>query len=187
MSIKKHLVNLSGAEREQIAKVSRSNRSSLREKSRARILLLSDVSQSREQGGSLTDGEIATRLGCSSQTVYEVRRRAHERGAPASIRRAEQKTRKARKLDGRQEAQLVALTCSAPPQGRSRWSLVLLREHLIEMQVVEHIGWSSISAWKPFAQRSKKRAQAVAEEDVVYPAPGGRALCSRDGGRAGSL
>lgn len=144
MSSKKHVINLSLEERERIEKVSRSNRSSIREKSRARVLLLSDVSQSREQGGSLTDGEIAGRLGCSPQTVYEVRRRAVERGAVESLKRGEQAKRKARKLDGRGEAQLVAITCSAPPQGQARWSLVLLRERLIEMEVVEHIGLETI-------------------------------------------
>ena len=74
----------------------------------------------------------------------QLRRRAVERGALESIRRGEQKQRKARKLDGRQEAQLVALTCLAPPEGHARWSLRLLRERLIEMEVVEQIGWETI-------------------------------------------
>jgi hypothetical protein len=67
-----------------------------------------------------------------------------ERGAVESIRRGVQPKRKARKLDGRQEAQLVALTCSAPPAGHSRWSLVLLREKMIEMQMVEQIGLETL-------------------------------------------
>ena len=73
-----------------------------------------------------------------------MRRRATERGALGSIERGEQKKRKARKLDGRQEAQLVALTCSTPPAGRSRWSLVLLREKMIELEIVEQIGLETI-------------------------------------------
>jgi hypothetical protein len=144
MSSKHHLIKLSSQERSALEKVSRSNRASIREKARARILLLSDVSHSREQGASRTDAQIVEQLGCSPLTVYNVRRRACERGALESIRRGEQQRRKARKLDGRQEAQLVALTCSTPPAGRSRWSLVLLRERLIEMQIVEHIGLETI-------------------------------------------
>ena len=144
MSRKQHLINLSLEERSGLEKVAHSNRASIREKSRARILLLSDVSHAREQGASQTDAEIVKQVGCSSLTVYNVRRRAIERGILESIRRGEQKQRKARKLDGRGEAQLVAVTCSAPPQGRARWSLVLLRERLIEMQVVEHIGLETI-------------------------------------------
>jgi hypothetical protein len=144
MSRKQHLINLSSEERSGLEKISRSNRASIREKTRARILLLSDVSYAREQGASRTDAEIVEQLGCSPLTVYNVRRRAVERGAVQSITRDAQQRRKARKLDGRQEAQLIALTCSAPPQGRSRWSLVLLRERLIEMEVVEHIGLETI-------------------------------------------
>jgi putative transposase len=144
MSKKQHLIDLSSQERSALEKVSRSNRVGIREKARARILLLSDVSHSREQGGSCTDAQIVEQLGCSPLTVYNVRRRASQRGAVQSITRGVQQKRKARKLDGRQEAQLVALTCSTPPQGRSRWSLVLLRERLIEMQVVEHIGLETI-------------------------------------------
>lgn len=144
MSRKQHLINLSAAERSAVEKLSDSNRVSIREKTRARILLLSDVSHSREQGASRTDAQIVDHLGCSALTVYNVRRRAIERGAVESIRREVQHKRKARKLDGRREAQLVALTCSTPPEGRARWSLVLLRERLIEMQVVEHIGLETI-------------------------------------------
>ncbi len=144
MSRKQHLINLSPEERSALEKISQSNQASIREKTRARILLLSDVSQAREQGASRTDVEIVEQLGCSPLTVYNVRRRALERGAVESIQRGEQKKRKARKLDGRQEAQLVALTCSAPPEGHSRWSLRLLRERLIEMEVVEQIGLETI-------------------------------------------
>jgi len=144
MSSKQHLIDLNAEDRQGLEKLSRSNRASIREKTRARILLLSDVRRSREEGASRTDAEIAGQLGCSSLTVYNVRRRALERGALSSIRRGEQKQRKARKLDGRQEAQLVALTCSTAPEGRSRWSLVLLRDKLIEMEVVEHIGLETI-------------------------------------------
>jgi transposase len=144
MSRKKHLVNLSSEERSALGKISRSNRASIREKTRARILLLSDVSCAREQGASRTDAEIVEQLDCSALTVYNVRRRAVERGAVESIRRGAQQKRKARKLDGRQEAQLVALTCSVPPEGQARWSLALLRERLIEMEVVEQIGLETI-------------------------------------------
>jgi len=146
MPTKKHLVNLSAAERSGLEKVSHSNRASMREKTRARILLLSDLNASREHGGSRNDGEIAGPLGCSLLTVSNVRGRAAQRGVLASIRRGEQASRKARKLNGRQEAQLVALTCSAPPEGRSRWSLVLLREQMIELQIVEQIGLETIRA-----------------------------------------
>jgi len=144
MPRKKHLVKLSPEERVALQKVARSNRASVREKIRARVLLLADLSCSREQGGSRRDSEIAHELGCSPLTVSNVRARAAQRGAVESIRREVQQQRKARKLDGRQEAQLVAVACSAPPAGAARWSLRLLRERLIEMELVEQIGLETI-------------------------------------------
>ncbi len=144
MPAKKHLVKLSAPERASLEKVSQSNRHSVREKTRARILLGSDENVGREAGGSMSDSELARRFQVSVQTVSNIRQRACERGMLESIERGAQQKRKARKLDGRQEAQLVALTCSTPPEGRARWSLVLLRERLIEMEMVEHIGLETI-------------------------------------------
>ena len=162
MPRKLNVVQLSEDERLSLQKVSRSNRASVREKTRARVLLSSDFYCPREQGGSRRDGEIADELGCTPLTVSNIRKRACQRGVLESLRRGEQAKRRVRKLDGRQEAQLqeaqlqeaqlVAVTCSAPPegrsqgrsQGRSRWSLRLLRERLIEMEVVEHIGLETI-------------------------------------------
>ena len=73
-----------------------------------------------------------------------VRQRATQRGALPSVKHKEQERRKARALDGEQEAHLVALTCSAAPQGRKRWTLQLLKDRLIQMEVVENIGMETI-------------------------------------------
>lgn len=155
MPRKLNLVKLSEDERGALQNASRSNRASIREKTRARVLLLSDLNCGREAGGSHSDSEIAKQLGCTPLTVSNIRKRAGERGAWASLKRGEQQHRKARKLNGRQEAQLVAVTCSAPPEGSARWSLVLLRERLIEMEIVEHIGLETIRATlkKTFSSR----------------------------------
>ena len=141
---KKYIISLSAEERTVLKRLSCSNRRSVREKTRARILLLADVSLDHEQGASRTDAEIGQQLRCGRATIVRVRERAIERGAVASLLRQEQKHRKARVLDGSQEAHLVALTCSAPPEGQSRWSLRLLRERLIELEVVESIGLETI-------------------------------------------
>ncbi len=73
MSVKKNIVTLSVTEREELEKVARSNHRSIREKRRARMLLLADVNGSREQGASRTDSEIAQQLGCAPLTVSTVR------------------------------------------------------------------------------------------------------------------
>lgn len=144
MSAKKNIVSLSEEERAALEKVSLSTRRSVREKTRARILLLSDSCRSQEEGGSLSDLAIAALLKVSKVTVVSVRQRAAERGTLGCIERQEQRRRKARKLDGEQEAKLVALACSPLPAGQARWSLRLLRERLIELEVVEQIGLETI-------------------------------------------
>jgi hypothetical protein len=150
MPAKKYIVKLSPEEREQLEKASQSNRRSVREKTRARILLLADTggsagsAGSAPDGASLKDSEIAKRLRCAPLTVSQVRQKAVERGAVAAIEHKAQEKRKARKLDGEQEATLIALTCSAPPEGQKRWSLRLLRDRLIELEVVEDIGTETI-------------------------------------------
>jgi hypothetical protein len=144
MSTKKHIIALNDQERAQLEQIAHSNRRSIREKTRARILLLTDTSRSRQEGANRNDSEVASSLRCTAWTVSQVRRRACERGVLQVVSHQEQSKRKARKLDGRQEAQLVALTCSTPPKGHARWSLVLLRERLIGMEVVEQIGLETI-------------------------------------------
>ena len=142
MPTKKYLVTLTQEERQQLEGAAGSNHRSVREKTRARILLLADTN--RAQGGSLQDAEIAQRLRCTPLTVSKVRQRAAERGVLASISHKQQEKRKARALDGEQEAQLIALTCSAAPQGRKRWTLQLLKERLIQREVVDVIGMETI-------------------------------------------
>ena len=144
MPSKQHHVFLSAEERLALEKASASNRRSEREKKRARILLLCDANTLREAGGSRTDAEVAQALRCHEQTVLGVRRRAGERSALAVIERAVQLHRKERRLDGEGEARLVALTCSAPPEGASTWTLRLLRERLIELEVVETIALETV-------------------------------------------
>lgn len=144
MSVKKHIIALSESERQELEKVSRSTRRSVREKTRARILLLCDANVPREEEGSYRDREVATRLGCNELSVSQVRRRASQRGVLPTVKRAPQSKRKDRKLDGRGEATLVALTCSTPPSGAVRWNLRLLRDRLIEMEVVESIALDTV-------------------------------------------
>ncbi len=144
MPAKAHHIRLSHEERTALEKVSHSNRSSEREKKRARILLLCDANTSPDKGGSSSDAQVAAQLNCSPNTVYQLRRRAQKRGAVEVVTRQEQRHRKARKLDGAQEAHLVALTCSTPPEGSAKWSLRALRERLVELEVVEHIGLETI-------------------------------------------
>ncbi len=143
MPAKKYRVALTQEERQQLQKIAGSNRRSIREKTRARILLLADTNCPAPDGGQ-KDEAIAKQLRCTALTISKVRQRASERGPLVCVKHKEQERRKARALDGKQEAHLVALTCSAAPQGRKRWTLQLLKDRLIQMEVVENIGMETI-------------------------------------------
>lgn len=135
MPAKKHLVTLTKAERFELEQAARSNKRSVRERQRARILLAT--------ANGADDASIARAVGVHLNTVANVRRRFVSAGTK-TVRRAEQKRRKARRLDGHAEAHLVALTCSAPPEDRHRWSLHLLAGKLIEAEVVDYVSHETV-------------------------------------------
>jgi transposase len=131
MSGKMHLVILEAEER-----AARSNKRSIRERQRARILLAAAAGQS--------DPAIAQALRVHVNTVANVRRRFAAAGPKAAVHRVEQPNRKARRLDGRAEAHLVALVCGAPPEGRKRWSLHLLAGRLVQAGYVEAVSHETV-------------------------------------------
>jgi transposase len=135
MPAKKYVVSLDEDARQSLERAARSNKRSLRERQRARILLAAANGQD--------DASIAQTVGVHLNTVAGVRRRFVTAGAK-SVCRAEQKQRKARRLDGRAEAHLVALTCSTPPDERKRWSLHLLAGKLIEARVVDAVSHETV-------------------------------------------
>ena len=87
-------------------------------------------------GPAWTDARIAEALEVSVATVERVRRRWVDGGLDAALHRRPPRRQYRRKLDGAQEAHLIALACSAPPPGRQRWTLRLLADRLVELQVV---------------------------------------------------
>lgn len=141
MSTKKYHVSLTEAEREDLVRRSKSQRHSERERKRARVLLLADEAK---EGGADKDTDIAKHVKVTSLTVNRIRQRFAERGLQNSLVHKEQEKRKKRVLDGAAEAFLVALTCGSPPEGQSRWSLHLLRDALIEQQIVGSIGKETV-------------------------------------------
>ena len=147
MRPKIHHVALSAEQRDELTRKSTSQRQSARERKRARILLLADETQ---VGGALLDAGIAAQVKVSLTTVGRVRQRfarSEDRDHDAiqsALRHKEQEKRKERCLDGAGEAHLIALTCSAPPDGHQRWSLHLLKDTLIEQRVVDTISHETV-------------------------------------------
>lgn len=137
---KKYIVTLTDIERTQLAGITSNHRHKERERNRAQILLLS------EQGYS--DQKVADQVGCHWMTVRNTRLKfsTQTTDTPAKhrIKRANQINRSPRALDGEKEARLVALACSTPPDGTSRWTLQLLKDRLIALELVEVIGKETI-------------------------------------------
>lgn len=131
---------LQAEERAEIEKIARSNKRSVREKTRARILLLSDTNC---EGGALRVEEICRRLRVSPPTVVRVKKAFLARGV-GSVFHQEQRRRKARVLDGEAEAFLIAAVCSEAPQGRARWTLELLKDKLIAASYVDAISKETV-------------------------------------------
>ncbi len=124
---KKHVVMLSESERATLKGIVSKGKHSAQEIRRAHTLLMS--------ADGKTDEEIAEALHVSAQTVYWTRRRWAKVGQAAL--KDKPKGSRRRKLDGKQEAFLVALACSEAPEGRERWTLQLLADKLLELKVVE--------------------------------------------------
>ena len=130
------VVRLPVEERASLERMVSSGRDAARKLLRARILLKADISNG-ETGW--TDEEIAEALETSKLTVYRVRKQWVEEGLEAVLSRRKPSGRQYRKLDGAQEARLIALACSPPPEGRTRWTMQLLADRLVELKIVDEI------------------------------------------------
>jgi transposase len=118
---------------------------------RARILLKADA----DGPDAWSDEEIAEHLETSRMTVQRVRQQFAREGLDATLHRKKPTGRTFRKLDGKQEAQLVALACSKAPDGHARWTMVLLADRLVEMAVVESIDPATV--WRTLKKTSSSR------------------------------
>jgi transposase len=128
---KKYVVNLSEEEKERLEDLTQKGQSKARRIRRANILLLA------HQG--MKDAEIARALNAAVSTVERVRKRFVEEGLLEAALSERPRPGGERRLDGHQEAYLMALACSEPPEGRKQWTMQLLADRLVELEVVEGI------------------------------------------------
>jgi transposase len=136
MPLPKYIVRLSAEERAHLEELIRTGKRAASVLVHARILLKADVG---EAGPGWDDRRIAEAVACGASTVYRVRQAFVEQGLTAALFRKQPSGRQYRKLDGAQEARLIALACGAPPEGRCGWTLRLLADRLVELEVVESI------------------------------------------------
>lgn len=128
-------VTLTEEERESLLKLIRTGKPSARKVNRARILLLADEGK--------PDREIQAALHTSRSTIERTRKRFVEGNLDGALNE-KPRSGAPRKLDGKQEAYLVALACSPPPSGRVRWTLQLLADRLVQLGVVEEISGETV-------------------------------------------
>ncbi|MBU4398465.1 MAG: IS630 family transposase [Planctomycetes bacterium] len=132
----KYIVRLTMEERGTLESLVAEGRAAANKLLRARMLLKANVGQS---GPGWTDEKIAEAFEVGPSTVHRLRQRLVEDGFEATLVRKPKVRHRAPKLDGEKEARLVALACSGPPEGRARWTLQLLADKLVELDVVDSI------------------------------------------------
>jgi transposase len=132
----KHVVQLTPDDRRRLTRLVRSGKHPARAVTHARILLKADAAAGRP---GWDDAAIAAALDCGVRTVARVRKAFADGGLDPAVHRKRPTGRRFRKLDGEQEAKLVALACSTPPDGRARWTLRLLAGRLVELRVVDAV------------------------------------------------
>jgi Homeodomain-like domain len=139
--MKKYVVTLSLEEREQLTAVVRKGKGAASKRLHAQLLLQADRGA---EGPAWTDEAISGALAVHPTTVANVRQRCVEEGVDAALQRRAPHRQYQRKLDGGQEAHLIAVACSEPPGGQKRWTLRLLADKLVELEVVDSIARETV-------------------------------------------
>ena len=137
----KYAVRLADPERDQLSTLIASGSATARKLMHARILLKADEGP---EGPAWTDEAIAQAVEVSQPTVFRVRRHYVDRGLEAALNRRTSTRTYVRKLDGAQEARLIAVACGTPPAGQARWSLRLLADKLVELEIAETVSYQTV-------------------------------------------
>ena len=140
---KKYIVELRAEDRQRCLELIRAGTAHARTVMHARVLLKAD---SGPAGPGWTDAAIAEAVEVSSVTVANVRQRFASEGLEATLEHYRGPNREYPcKLDGRQEAYLLALAHSAPPEGHKQWSLRLLADKMVELEYVDSLSYMTVS------------------------------------------
>ena len=138
---KRYRGTLTESERGDLRKLVSVGKAAAQKLVRARILLLADQA---EGGSAKSDPEIVESLGCGRASVERVRKRFVEEGLEETLTPKPSQRVYERKMDGKAEAHLIALACSAAPEGRSRWTLRLLSDQMVVLEHVESLSFETV-------------------------------------------
>ncbi len=174
IAVKKYIVTLSAEERERLQALVRGGKHPARKLMRSRILLKADAS---EAGEAWSDSKIAEALDTGLTTVARVRQQLVEEGVDGVLtpKRSPNSARR-RIFDGASEAKLIALACSAPPESYARWTLQMLENRVVALNIVERASDNTIG------RTLKKHPQVASERAMGDPAGRQRSFRSRHGG-----
>ena len=179
VTVKKYVVRLSKNERSVLEDLISKGKHPAATILKARVLLKADVS---DAGEGWSDSRIVKALDTSVATVARIRQRLVEDGLDAVLtRKHSPNSARKRVFDGAAEAKLIALACSEPPKGRSRWTLALLEDKVVELKIVERASDNTIG------RVLKKRSQTTSERSMGHPARRQRRVRRRHGGGAGRV
>ena len=136
---KKYIVRLTDEERETLKLIVSKPKGASQRIRRAQILLKADA-----DGPGWTDARIAEAYGCRTRTVEYLRERLVIEGFGVALNGQPRLTPRAKLLDGEQEAKVIALRLSAPPPGFANWTLRLLAEQVVALEIVESISYETV-------------------------------------------
>jgi transposase len=132
---------LTHVEREELLSLISKTRVSAKKSSTARILLKADAG---DEGESWSNDKIASAFEISVRSVVRLRKRFVEEGLEATLNRKVYPKTRQTKLDGEEEAHLIAICCGAPPSGRAKWTLRLLADKLVALKIVDSVSHETI-------------------------------------------
>ena len=137
---KKYIVRLTDQERDELTSVVKKLKGTSQKVRRAQILLKADAN-----GPNWTDRQIAGAFSCRTKTVENVRQRLVERGFEETLNGARPDAPPTPKLlNGKQEAQIIALRLGTPPKGYANWTLRLLARRVVELKIVDSVSHETI-------------------------------------------
>ena len=137
--LKKYVVRLTDAEREILAGLLKRQRVAAQKVRRARILLKADA-----DGPNWTDAKIAEAFDCRTRSVESLRERLVTEGFEVALDGRPKSRVRSKVLDGEQEAKIIALRLGPPPKGFANWTLRLLAERAVALEIVEAVSYETL-------------------------------------------
>ena len=138
---KKYVVELTTEERSQFQAIVRAERMAAHKRRHAQMLLKVDQGV---EGPGWSDAAVAEAFDCTPRSVERLRLRLVERGFEGGLEHGNRGKNRARKLDGVAEARLIALACGKTPEGRNRWTVRLLADQIVVLEIVESCSKSTV-------------------------------------------